>query len=69
MAQHAPENRPMLTRLTEQAIVGIAAAAIALYANNIRQDDAIQNLTSQVVELKRAVEVMRAELYVPRTKR
>ena len=38
------ENRPLLTRLIEQSTVGFVAAAIAIYANDVRQSEQIQTI-------------------------
>jgi len=61
----APENRPMLTRLADQAIVGVVAAIFAIWANNIRQEDRITQLTQSVTQLTATVEMMRHDLYQP----
>lgn len=67
MAQHPPSsNRPLLTRLTEQLIVGLISAAGVLYTDNIRHDDEIKQITQEVREAKRVIDEMRRDLYVPR---
>lgn len=50
MTARPPEvpNRPMLTRLVEQGIVGIIAAFIAIYVNDIRQDEQMRALKDGV---------------------
>ena len=45
MAIATPPNRPLLTRLAEQSIVGILAAAITMYSTLQRQQDSIDRLT------------------------
>lgn len=37
-------NRPMLTRIIEQSTVGIVAAGFALYVDNERQNDKLENM-------------------------
>jgi len=63
----APANRPMLTRLTEQALVGVFAAGVTLYADNLVTQDKIANLTEQVSEVKTVVVQMQRDLYIPRS--
>lgn len=72
-------NRPLLTRLVEQATVGVVAAAIGLYANDLVMKDQITNLAQQVADvkqtqaasvqdLKQMISQMQRDLYVPRSK-
>jgi len=65
--QAVPENRPMVTRLMEQAIVGVVAAGMTLYADNLVTQDKIANLTEQVQEVKTVVVQMQRDLYIPRS--
>ena len=41
-------NRPMLTRLIEQGVVGIVAAFIAIYVNDIRQEEQLKTLKESI---------------------
>ena len=79
VSQGAPlsGNRPLLTRLTEQIIVGIVAAAFAVYTTNVRQEEQIANLNARLIEMQKSQEVlhsriqetldrMRSDLYVPK---
>lgn len=52
VTQHSPPNRPLLTRLTEQAIVGIVAAGLGIYGNNIKQQGQIENLNERVAAMR-----------------
>jgi hypothetical protein len=80
VANDPPENRPMLTRLIEQGVVGIVAAAIGIYANDIRQQGQIESLNTRVAEVQQAqkesmvvlslkIDEMRRDLYVPRNRK
>jgi len=67
-----PPNRPMLTRISEQAIVGIVggivAAWITIYNNDIRQQEKNEYMIGAIKELKVTVEEIRRDLYVPANK-
>ena len=56
MASPRPANRPMATRLSEQAIVAIISAFVAAYLtqwiSNDRQDGQISTIFSTIIELK-----------------
>lgn len=69
-------NRPLLTRLTEQVLVGIVAAAVGVYVNDIRQTEQISNLSTRLeraidaqkesnAEIKQIITKMQGDLYVP----
>lgn len=42
----------MLTRITEQALVGVVAAALGIYGNNIKQQGQIENLNERVASIR-----------------
>lgn len=63
---NAPQNRPMLTRLTEQVIVGVAAAFVAIYVSDIRQTEQISMIKETLVRIEKAVEKMQRDFYIPR---
>ena len=56
MASPRPANRPMATRLSEQAVVAIVSAFLAAYLtqwiSNDRQDGQISSLIGTMIELK-----------------
>lgn len=52
LTQAPPHNRPLLTRLTEQAFVGIVAAGFGIYGNNIKQQGQIENLNDRVAAMR-----------------
>ena len=56
MSAPRPANRPMATRLSEQAIVAIMSAFVAAYLtqwiSNDRQEGLIHNLTESMHEVK-----------------
>jgi hypothetical protein len=53
---HSPPNRPLVTRLSEQLIVGVFAgilsAAGALYVDNIHNQDSIQTINNNMQDIK-----------------
>lgn len=51
----APPGRPMMTRLMEQAIVGLIAALATTLANDYRQDEMIKIRGDQIEALAREV--------------
>jgi ATP-dependent Clp protease ATP-binding subunit ClpA len=72
-------NRPLLTRLSEQALVGIIAAAVGVYVNDIRQTEQINNMNARmerniaaqkdaITEIKSMVAAMQHDLYIPAAK-
>lgn len=76
-AMHVPPNRPMLTRIAEQAIVGVVAAALGIYVNDVRQQGQIESLSVRVGEVQQAqkesmialnqkIDQLYRDLYVPR---
>lgn len=67
MASKPPPNRPMLTRLSEQTVVAVVAAAIALYTNNAIHETKLAQLSMDVQSLTKIVNDMRHDLYVPRS--
>lgn len=58
MVGHPPENRPMLTRLLEQGVVGIIAAAAVLWANDKVQDNTLSSLKESSARLERRVDLI-----------
>lgn len=68
MVSHVPEeHRPWWTRVSEQVIVGVAAAAIAIYTNDQLQTSDISRLQADVTTIKAEIQAMRNDLYVPRS--
>lgn len=76
MSQQVPPNRPALTRLSEQVIVGAVSAIGALQVQQARHDSeiaAIQRELARIViqqdktrdELMAKIESIRADLYKP----
>jgi len=67
----AAHNRPLLTRISEQALVGIIAASATLYTDNIKHDEEIRQITQEVREIKQemreTIRQMRQDLYIPRS--
>ena len=47
-----PANRPLATRLSEQAIVAIIGAAFALWVSNDRHEAKIETIMASIQELK-----------------
>jgi hypothetical protein len=79
MSDRPPENRPALTRLLEQALVGVASAFLAVTVTQAKQEEQIRHLTMTIAdqsrqarkdreELSAQIERIRADLYIPRGK-
>lgn len=47
----SPPNRPLLTRLTEQGIVGILAAGIGIFVNDKIQDSKLDTVSNQITNV------------------
>lgn len=62
MSSNPPSNRPLLTRLSEQSIVGIVAAFVALQVSMARQSEQIETLRSAVRDLQKSNEDQRREI-------
>lgn len=45
-------DKPLLTRAFENLLMAAAAAALAVYVNDARQDDRLTALTAQVEQLR-----------------
>ena len=60
MATPRPQNRPLATRLSEQAIVAIVTAAIVLWVSNYRQDAKIATVMTSLQEIKSDLLIVRA---------
>lgn len=67
MVRHAPQSRPILTRIIEQAIPGILVAVIGIYVTDARQTEQIKELRYEIVQLNVEIQQMRSDLYVPRS--
>ena len=52
MTSPRPANRPLATRLSEQAIVAIIGAAFALWISNDRHEAKIENIMTSLSEIK-----------------
>jgi len=64
--EKSPPNRPLLTRLSEQTLVALISAGIALYVNNAVLNTQFTQLTKEVQALTVTVNEMKRDLYVPR---
>ena len=62
LTSNPPQNRPLLTRLSEQTLVGIVAAFVALQAMQARQAEQINELRVALKENQRLNEDARREL-------
>ena len=62
MSTPRPGNRPLATRLSEQAIVAIIAASLTLWISNDRQDQKIEVIVGVLKELKTEVIASRVML-------
>ena len=52
MTSPRPTNRPLATRLSEQAIVAIVAAAVTLWVSNDRHEAKIETIMVTLREIK-----------------
>jgi uncharacterized coiled-coil protein SlyX len=77
LSTNPPQNRPALTRLTEQAVVGALAAFVALQVTSARQEEQINSLRRDIraqqesaersrVEVREQIERIRSDLYTPK---
>ena len=64
MTSRPPElpNRPMVTRLIEQGVVGLVAAFIAIYVNDIRQEEQLKFMREGIINAR--VEVREMEIRI-----
>lgn len=62
LSAEVPKNRPLLTRLSEQTIVGVVAAFVALQTMQARQEEQISALRRTVERQERQTEEARREL-------
>ena len=73
-------NRPMLTRIIEQGIVGLIAAGLGLWGNSLvvnekidelnnRQVLAVKQTTQDIQDIKTMIVQMQRDLYVPRMRK
>ena len=60
MTSRPPElpNRPMVTRLVEQGVVGLVAAFIAIYVNDIRQEEQLKFMREGIINARVEVREM-----------
>lgn len=65
-SEESVKNRPLLTRLSEQTIVGIVAAGIALWTNGKLQENEISHLSKRQDELMVIIMKIQSDFYVPR---
>lgn len=72
-------NRPMVTRIIEQGIVGIIAAGLGLWGNSLVVNEKIDELSNRQVvaakqtsadiqDIKSMIVQMQHDLYVPRSR-
>jgi hypothetical protein len=62
IAEDTPPNRPMVTRIVEQVIVGVIAAAAVLWANDKVQDNTIANVVEQQRDLRKEMATLTTRL-------
>lgn len=53
-------NKPVITEWMEKAIIAAVSALVVVYMNDKTQDKDIQNLTTQIQELKVEIKEIRA---------
>jgi len=59
-------QRPLVTKIMELVLVGAITGGVTVYADSIRQADAIQEIHVELHDVKAALDQMRQDLYVPR---
>ncbi len=82
LTKRPPEvpNRPMVTRIMEQGIVGLVAAGLGLWGNSLvvnekidelsnRQVQAAKQTSNDIQDIKSMIVQMQRDLYVPRSNR
>jgi len=64
MTSRPPElpNRPMVTRLIEQGVVGLVAAFIAIYVNDIRQEEQLKFMREEIINARVEVREMESRI-------
>ena len=64
MTSRPPElpNRPMVTRLIEQGVVGLVAAFIAIYVNDIRQEEQLKFMREGIINARVEVREMESRI-------
>jgi hypothetical protein len=80
MSENPPENRPLLTRLVEQSLVGVVSGFLAIQVTQARQEEQLRALTTAITkqeqqaqrerdDLKATIDRIRADMYIPASKR
>lgn len=59
-------QRPLTTKIMELVLVGAITGGVTVYADSIRHSDEIEEIRTELRDVKTTLEQMRHDLYIPR---